>query len=54
VVFVLPGVWRWSPADRRALAHVIRAKGGRGESEFIARFAAHPKLQQALFGRRKS
>jgi len=52
VVFALPGVSRWKPADRRALARVIRAKGGRDESEFIARFAAHPKLQQALFGRR--
>lgn len=52
VVFALPGVSRWSPADRRALARVIRAKGGRNESEFIARFAAHPRLQQALFGKR--
>ena len=52
VAFALPGVSRWSPADRRALARVIRAKGGRSESEFIARFAAHPKLQQALFGKR--
>jgi hypothetical protein len=52
VVFALPGVSRWSPAERRDLAHVIRAKGGRDESEFIARFAAHPKLQRALFGKR--
>jgi hypothetical protein len=51
VVFALPGVSRWSLAERRALARVIRAKGGRDESEFVARFAAHPKLQQALFGR---
>jgi hypothetical protein len=50
VAFALPGVSRWSPADRRALAKVIRAKGGRDESEFIARFAAHPRLQRALFG----
>lgn len=52
VVFALPGVSRWSLADRRALARVIRAKGGRDESEFIARFAAHPKLERALFGKR--
>jgi hypothetical protein len=51
VVFALPGVSRWSLADRRALARVIRAKGGRDETEFIARFAAHRKLQQALFGK---
>jgi hypothetical protein len=52
VVFALPGVSRWSPADRRALARVIRAKGGCDESEFIARFAAHPRLERALFGKR--
>ncbi|HEY5293708.1 MAG TPA: hypothetical protein VIJ43_15495, partial [Burkholderiales bacterium] len=52
VVFALPGVSRWSQAERRALARVIRAKGGRDESEFIARFAAHPKLERALFGKR--
>jgi len=52
VVFALPGVSRWSPAERRALARVIRAKGGRDEYEFIARFAAHPKLERALFGKR--
>ncbi len=52
VVFALPGVSRWSPAERRDLARVIRAKGGRDENEFIARFAAHPKLERALFGKR--
>ncbi len=51
VVFALPGVSRWSLADRRALARVIRAKGGLDENEFIARFAAHPKLERALFGK---
>ena len=52
VMFALPDVSRWSLADRRALARVIRAKGGRDEREFIARFAAHPNLQRALFGER--
>lgn len=50
VVFALPGVSRWSREERRTLAGVIRAKGGRDESEFLARFAAHPKLERALFG----
>jgi hypothetical protein len=50
VVFALAGVSRWSLAERRALARVIRAKGGRDESEFLARFAAHPKLERALLG----
>jgi hypothetical protein len=52
VVFALSGLMRWSPAERRALARVIRAKGGRDEVDFLARFAAHPKLEKALFGKR--
>jgi len=52
VAFALPGVAHWSAAERRALARVIRAKGGRDEAEFLARFAAHPKLERALFGAR--
>lgn len=52
VVFALPGVSRWSAAERRALAQLIRAKGGRDEAEFLARYAAHPKLERALFGGR--
>ena len=51
VVFALPQLARWSQAERRELARVIRAKGGRDESEYIKRFAAHPKLQRALFGK---
>ena len=48
VVAVLPGVARWSAAERRALAAVIRAKGGRSESEFVRAFDAHGKLGQAI------
>ena len=48
VVLLLPGVERWSAAEKRALAAVVRAKGGRRESEFVARFDAHPKLRAAL------
>jgi len=48
LVAVLPGVARWSGAERRALAAVIRAKGGRRESEFVRRFDAHRKLRRAV------
>jgi hypothetical protein len=41
-------VRRWAEADRRALADVIRAKGGRRESEFVHRFDAHARLRVAL------
>jgi hypothetical protein len=48
LVVSLPGVGRWSPARRRALAAVIRAKGGRRESDFVTRFDAHLPLRRAL------
>lgn len=48
VVLLLPGVGRWSADERRALGAVIRAKGGRRESDYVRRFDAHPKLPAAL------
>ncbi len=51
-VLALPGLTRWSAADRRAAARVVRAKGGRRESDFTALFAAHPRLARALFALR--
>jgi len=50
LVIALPGVSRWSRADRRALVGVVRAKGGVRESDFVARFIAHPRLGRALLG----
>ncbi|MCZ7565581.1 MAG: hypothetical protein M5U08_18820 [Burkholderiales bacterium] len=48
IVAVLPGVARWPARDRRALARVISAKGGRSEDAYLARFAAHPRLGAVL------
>jgi len=48
LVMCLPGVERWSPADRRALVDVIRAKGGQCEGDYVRRFAAHPRLGRAI------
>jgi hypothetical protein len=48
LVAILPGLERWSPAERSALVRVIRAKGGRRESEFVRRFDAHPRLPAAI------
>ena len=50
LVASLPGVSRWTPAERRELAAIVRAKGRRQELEFLLRFAAHPKLARALLG----
>ena len=48
LALLLPGVRRWSKPDRRALARIMRAKGSRRESDFLARFQAHPRLHHAL------
>jgi hypothetical protein len=50
LVLSLPGLRRWSEADRAALAAVAKAKGGRRESEFVLRFDAHARLRAALRG----
>jgi hypothetical protein len=54
VLLTLPGVSRWSAANRRALAAVVRAKGGTSETGFLARFNAHPLLGRALLETRRS
>jgi len=48
LVMALPGVPRWSRDDRTALAGVIRAKGGRRESDFVRSFDRHRPLRNAL------
>jgi len=48
LVMVLPGVSRWSPAHRRQLARVIRAKGGCRENDYAALVLAHRPLRRAL------
>ncbi|HUR27454.1 MAG TPA: hypothetical protein VM509_04655, partial [Planctomycetota bacterium] len=48
LVACLPGVERWSAAERRALFEVMRAKGGRRESEFAVQFDRHAKLRAAF------
>ncbi len=48
LVAILPGLERWPAAEKRALAAVIRAKGGRRESDFVRLFDAHRKLRGAI------
>ena len=48
LVLTLPGVERWPAADRLALAGVLRAKGGRCESDFVTLFDQHRRLRRAL------
>jgi len=50
LVVTLQGLQGWSAAEKRALVRVIRAKGARREGDFVALFAAHPKLERSLWG----
>ncbi|MEN8006995.1 MAG: hypothetical protein ABFS42_08260, partial [Candidatus Krumholzibacteriota bacterium] len=45
LVMILPGVEGWPQDEKRALVEVIRAKGGRRESDFTLKFDAHTKLR---------
>ena len=48
LVLLLPGVSKWSPAELAALVAVVRAKGGRRESDYVRLLDAHRKLRASL------
>ncbi|HEX6813310.1 MAG TPA: hypothetical protein VF384_16945 [Planctomycetota bacterium] len=48
LILVLPGVAKWSAAERGALVAVVRAKGGRRESDYVRLLDGHRKLRAAL------
>jgi hypothetical protein len=48
LILILPGIERWSAAEKRALVAVVRAKGGRRESDFVLQFDRHRKLRRAV------
>ena len=48
LVALLPGVVRWSAADRAGAVQVIRAKGARREDTFVHAFDTHPRLGTAI------
>ena len=45
---ILPGLERWKRAERLALGRVVRAKGGRRESDYVRLFDEHRQLGRAL------
>jgi len=47
-ILALLGVGTWRADACQALVDVIRAKGGRSERDYIARYLAHPLLHAAL------
>jgi hypothetical protein len=48
LLLALPGVTSWTDAERQALVEVVRAKGGRRESDYIRLLDGHAKLRAAL------
>ncbi|MFZ1947488.1 MAG: hypothetical protein WAW06_08060, partial [bacterium] len=48
LVMSLPGASGWSAADKRALVKIIRAKGGRRETDFVRLSDRHRRLRRAL------
>lgn len=48
IVALLPDLNAWTRDHRASLADVIRAKGGRRESDYVAGFDAHPRVGSAL------
>lgn len=50
----IPTVERWSPAEKRAAVAVLRAKGGRHESDFVKLFDAHARLRRGVLRLAKS
>lgn len=50
LVMAMPGIEKWRPGDRQALVRVVRAKGGKRESDFVRLFNRHRRLQKAILG----
>jgi hypothetical protein len=48
LIMSMPGVSRWTPGEKEALVQVVRAKGGRRESEFAWLFDSHRKLRDTV------
>jgi hypothetical protein len=48
LVLALGDVERWPAEDRRALTGVVKAKGGRRETDFVRRFDRHRRLRRAV------
>ncbi len=48
LIVMLPGISRWKPEEKRALAQVVRAKGGRRESDYVRLFNKHQRLRRAI------
>lgn len=48
LLLLLPDLERWSSEERLRLHQVLRAKGGRRESDFVRLFDRHDRLREAI------
>ena len=48
LIVMLPGISRWKPEEKRALVQVVKAKGGRRESDYVTLFDKHRRLRRAI------
>lgn len=48
LILILPGIKRWPRKDKKALADVVRAKGGRRESDYLLRFDRLRRLRRVI------
>jgi hypothetical protein len=48
LILQLTGIKSWSTKDKRELVRVVRAKGGRRESDFVRLFQKHKRLQRSI------
>ena len=47
-ILALLDLGSWQHDERRAVVDLVRAKGGRSERDYVARYLAHPKFDAAL------
>jgi len=48
ILVLIPDLADWTPVEKRALVRLIRAKGGRRESDFVRRLQGHTRLARSL------
>ncbi|MHC4414023.1 MAG: hypothetical protein ACYS0G_01935 [Planctomycetota bacterium] len=48
LILILPGLARWRDQDKRTLVEIVRAKGGRRESDYLLRFDRHERLRRSI------
>lgn len=48
VLALIPDLDRWSPAEKRSIAGIVRAKSGSDESEYLRKLQKQPRLREEI------